>query len=83
MERAEIITRVKQVLKAHGRLGKDAVELEENDDLYDAGMSSHASVEVMLSLEAEFDIEFPDEMLRREVFQTAGAVADAIEKLQA
>jgi acyl carrier protein len=82
MAREDIVTRVKRVLKDHGRLGTDALQLTENSDLYDSGMSSHASVEVMLSLEAEFDVEFPDAMLRREVFQTVGAIADAIEKLQ-
>jgi acyl carrier protein len=82
MEREEIATRIKTVLKAHGRLGTDAGLLSEDDDLYDAGMSSHASVEVMLSLESEFDVEFPDSMLKREVFQTVGAIADAIEQLQ-
>ncbi len=82
MAREEVFSRIKSVLKEHGRLGRDANELEEEDDLYDSGMSSHASVEVMLSLEAEFDVEFPDSMLKREVFQTVGAIADAIEQLQ-
>lgn len=81
MTRDEIVNRVKGVLKEHARLGTDALELSEEDDLYDYGMSSHASVEVMLSLEAEFDVEFPDSMLRREVFQAVGAIADAIEQL--
>ncbi len=83
MAREDVVAKVKGVLKEHARLGADALQLSEGDDLYDSGMSSHASVEVMLSLEAEFDIEFPDAMLRREVFQTVGAIADAIEQLQA
>ena len=81
MTRDDIVTRIKRVLNEHARLATDALELSAEDDLYDSGMSSHASVEVMLSLEAEFDIEFPDSMLSREVFQTVGAIADAIEQL--
>ena len=38
---------------------KDAMVLAEDADLYQAGMTSHASVNVMLALEGEFDVEFP------------------------
>ena len=33
-------------------------------------MTSHASVNVMLALEGEFEIEFPDHMLKRSVFES-------------
>jgi len=55
--------------------------LSEQDDLYEAGMSSHASVNVMLALESEFNLEFPDQMLNRSVFDSIGAIASAIEQL--
>ena len=35
----------------------------------------------MLALEGEFDIEFPDSMLRRDVFQSIAAIGGAIEQL--
>ena len=44
-------------------------------DLFQAGMSSHASVNVMLALEDAFDIEFPDNMLKRRVFESVAAIA--------
>ena len=44
-------------------------------------MTSHASVNVMLALEAEFDIEFPDNMLKRGVFESIGAMSEAVSKL--
>lgn len=81
MERSEIVEKVKVILQENGKLGREALGLEEESDLYDAGLSSHASVEVMLALEAVFDLEFPDSMLRREVFQSVGAISDAIEEL--
>ena len=40
-------------------------ELNENSNLYEAGLSSHSSVNVMLALETEFDIEFSDELLSK------------------
>ncbi len=54
--RSEIV----QILKDHARLSVDAETLEPGSDLYQAGMTSHASVNVMLALEDNFDIEFPD-----------------------
>ena len=41
----------------------DVASLAGDDNLYQAGMTSHASVSVMLALEDRFDIEFPDAML--------------------
>ena len=54
-----------------------------DDDLYEAGMTSHASVNVMLGLEDSFDIEFPDELLRRGTFQTIRAIDTAVSGLLA
>ena len=45
------------------------------------GMTSHASVNVMLALEGEFDIEFPDHMLKRSVFESIAAMRAAIDEL--
>jgi acyl carrier protein len=36
----------------------------------------------MLALEGEFDVEFPDSMLKRSVFQSIGAIRDAITEIQ-
>ena len=45
-------------------------------------MTSHASVNVMLALEDAFDVEFPDGMLKRSVFESVAAISDALEQLQ-
>jgi acyl carrier protein len=73
--------KIREILQKHGRLGIDAKELAEDSDLYQAGMTSHASVNVMLALEGEFNIEFPDEMLRRSVFESIAAIRRAVEEL--
>jgi acyl carrier protein len=44
-------------------------------------MTSHASVNVMLALEGTFDIEFPDRMLRRNVFESIAAIKAAVQEL--
>jgi len=76
-------TKIRSILKEHGRLTKDATSLEEAADLYQAGMTSHASVNVMLALEGAFDVEFPDHMLKRSVFESIAAIRAAIDELTA
>ena len=74
--------RIRQILSEHARLTVDAGALDDGDDLYAAGMTSHASVNVMLALEDEFDVEFPDAMLKRSVFASVDAIADALSQLE-
>ena len=73
--------KIRTILKEHGRLTKDAETLDAGADLYQAGMTSHASVNVMLALEGEFDIEFPDRMLKRSSFESITAIDAAIGEL--
>lgn len=80
---ASIDTQIRTILKDHGRLSKDAMTLDVNEDLYQAGMTSHASVNVMLGLEGAFDVEFPDHMLKRNVFSSIAAIRAAVIELTA
>ena len=70
--------RIREILGEHARLPVDPTTLADNDDLYDAGMTSHASVQVMLALEEGFDVEFPDSMLTRNVFKSICSISAAI-----
>jgi acyl carrier protein len=79
----EMINEIRQILKEHGRLASDATVLPDDADLYQAGMTSHASVNVMLALEAQFDVEFPDSMLKRGVFSSISTIREALETLTA
>ncbi len=72
---------IRAVLKEQGRLSKDALALADDEDLYQAGMTSHASVNVMLGLEGTFDIEFPDHMLKRNVFNSVATIRAAVLEL--
>jgi acyl carrier protein len=72
---------IRAILKEHGRLAVDVASLKDDSDLYEAGMTSHASVNVMLALEGTFDVEFPDRMLRRGVFESVSAIAAALTEL--
>lgn len=82
MSSAELrAARIRRILKEHGRLNTDADGLSEQQDLYQAGMTSHASVNVMLALEGEFEVEFPDHMLKRNVFNSIESIGTALEEL--
>jgi acyl carrier protein len=77
-----MIERVREVIRAHGKLPVDVDTLGDDADLFQAGMTSHASVNVMIALEDAFDIEFLDSMLKRSVFESISSIAAAIEEVQ-
>lgn len=74
---------IRAIVKEHGRLSVDVDTLTDESDLYQAGMTSHASVNLMLALEEKFDVEFPERMLRRRAFENIAAIRSALEELTA
>jgi acyl carrier protein len=72
---------IRKVLEEHGRLPESPANLRDDDDLFDNGLSSHASVNVMLALEDTFDIEFPDALLRKSTFESIAAIRGALVSL--
>src|SRR5436305_871499 len=80
---APVDEQIRGILREHGRLPVDVDTLADDADLFQAGMTSHASVNVMLALENEFDLEFPDSMLKRSVFQSIDSIAGALTELEA
>ena len=61
--------------------GVDVASLSDTDDLYGAGMTSHASVTVMLACEDEWDLEFPQQMLKKSTFASVANIRDALGEL--
>ena len=74
---------IRQVLAQHGRLPVDPATLDDGDSLYDAGLTSLATVGVMLALENHLEIEFSEAMLGRKTFQSIAAIAEAVAELKA
>jgi len=81
-DKGSVTDEIRSILAAHGRLSTDAGSLPVDADLYQAGMTSHASVNVMLAVEDAFDLEFPDAMLKRSSFESIAAIAGVVESLQ-
>jgi len=79
----DLDSQIRTVLRDHGRLNQDVARLNADADLYQSGMTSHASVNVMLALEGTFDVEFPDHMLKRSVFGSIQSIRQALNELTA
>ncbi|MCU1463958.1 MAG: acyl carrier protein [Acidimicrobiales bacterium] len=73
---------IRHVLAEHARLAVDVGDVGDDADLYQAGMTSHASVNVMLALEDAFDIEFPEHMLRKRTFESVANIRTALQELR-
>ncbi|KQU07246.1 acyl carrier protein [Rhodococcus sp. Leaf7] len=78
---AEDVDRIREVLGKYGKLPVEITSVSDDADLYDAGLTSHASVNVMIALEDEFDVEFPDRLLQKTTFASVTAIANAVAEL--
>jgi acyl carrier protein len=74
--------RIRQIVRDQAGLSGNFDKVDSSTDLYRAGMTSYASVVLMIALETEFDLEFPDAMLSRRVFESIDSISAAIESLQ-
>jgi acyl carrier protein len=72
---------IRGVLSDHGRLAVPVESLTDDTDLFGAGMTSHASVNVMLALEDAFDFEFPESMLKKSTFESIDAIRSAVAEM--
>lgn len=58
-------------------------QIADDADLYAAGLSSFASVQLMLGIEEAFDIEFPDNLLNRKSFASISAIEKTVNIIMA
>lgn len=69
---------IREILAKVGGLPTAVTDIADDADLYTAGLSSFASVQLMLGLEDKFDIEFPDQFLNRKSFASISAIEQTI-----
>lgn len=72
------IQAIREIVAQRGRLSVDVFGLEETSDLYSAGLTSLATVGIMLALEDRFDIEFSESMLSRKTFNSVASITEAV-----
>jgi acyl carrier protein len=73
--------RVRTIIGSMNLLPVPIDSLSDQDSLFDAGMTSFGSVQLMLAVEEAFDIEFPNSLLTRKTFATVGGLTAAVEQL--
>jgi acyl carrier protein len=72
---------IRSILAEHVRFFVDIENIGDHDDLYQMGMTSHATVNVMLALEDEFDVEFSESMLSKSTFESVSAIRLALNEM--
>lgn len=76
-----MVEEIRQLIAKHCKMPTDVVTLSDTTDLYAAGLSSFASVQLMLALENHYDIEFPETMLNRKTFSSIAAIEAALKQI--
>ncbi|MCX8999620.1 acyl carrier protein [Rhizobiaceae bacterium BDR2-2] len=69
---------IRNLLTKLGGLPAPVESLADDADLYAAGLSSFASVQLMLGIEEAFDIEFPDNLLNRKSFASIATIEKTV-----
>ncbi|MBF2718201.1 acyl carrier protein [Agrobacterium vitis] len=72
---------IRTILGRVGGLQVAVAEIAADADLYALGLSSFASVQLMLGIEEAFDIEFPDHLLNRKSFASIEAIERTVRQI--
>jgi acyl carrier protein len=74
----DIHTKIRSILADRAALDVPVENVADGDDLYAHGLSSLATVEIMLAIEDAFDFELPERLLTRSTFESIDAIAEAV-----
>ncbi len=72
---------IKDILRQNEAISGLVDTLGENDDLFEKGLDSFGSVQLMLALEERFEVEFPDSLLNRRSFSSIRTIRETVTKL--
>ena len=80
MEEERIEDRIKRVIVRTLSLEIEPEEIGDEDQLFEGalGLDSEATIEIIVGLEGEFGVEFEDEDLRPELFDSVRAMAEYV-----
>ncbi|MBY3122906.1 acyl carrier protein [Rhizobium laguerreae] len=73
---------IRDLVAKFGKLPVSIDQVADDADLYAAGLTSFASVQLMLGLEEAFDIEFPDNLLNCKSFASISAIARTVDLIR-
>jgi acyl carrier protein len=72
---------IRTILGKVGGLSVASADIAADADLYGLGLTSFASVQLMLAIEEAFDIEFPDHLLNRKSFASLDAIERTVSEI--
>lgn len=72
---------IRDILRQNEAMAAIVDTLGEDDDLFEKGLDSFGSVQLMLGLEERFEVEFPDTLLNRRSFSTLRIIRETVAKL--
>lgn len=72
---------IRDILRQNEAMSQIVDGLKEDDDLFEKGLDSFGSVQLMLGLEEKFEVEFPDTLLNRRSFSTIRIIRETVTKL--
>ena len=73
-------SRIRDILASTGGIA-DAASLNDDANVYDAGLTAFAAVQLMLALEEAFGVKFPRHMLNRHSFGSIHRIGDCVTRL--
>ena len=78
-----LLETVRNIVRGNDDLASSAAGLSDNSSLYEAGLSSYGTVDLMVALEAAFSVEFPNALLTRATFESISSIAAVVSKSNA
>lgn len=73
---------IRKIVGSIAHIDVSPERIADDDDLYEAGLSSLNTIQLMLVIEKHFNIEIPDEQLNRQLFGSIDSLAETISQLQ-
>lgn len=73
--------KLERCLRVHLRRLPPEQVLDPDGDLLKLGLDSMSSIDLLMDLEREFGVTFPDHMLSREIFQNVRSLGGALRSL--
>lgn len=77
----EIEEGVREAVARSSGISSDISQLPGAEDLFLAGMKSHASVNLMLDMEETLDIEFPEALILKSTFTSIDGICAAVKAI--
>jgi acyl carrier protein len=73
-----MISTLKELAVEHIAALSSVGQVDEDSDLAELGLDSMSALNLLLDMEDEFDVQFPEEYLTADVFSTLATLATAI-----